>query len=159
MVAVRSLTLSPSQCFGLLGLNGAGKTSVFKMLTGDTTPSHGDAIVDGNSVVDGMRKAQQSIGYCPQFDGLSGALTGREHLILFSKLRGIPSSRLNTVVNETLAVLELTQLANKPVRTYSGGNCRRLSAAIALLANPPVVLLVSLTPSHYHTLTHSLSLG
>ena len=135
---------------------------MFKMLTGDTTPSHGDAIVDGHSVVDDMRKAQQSIGYCPQFDGLSGALTGREHLVLFSKLRGIPAAKLNDVVNQTLAVLELTQHANKPVRTYSGGNCRRLSTAIALLASPPVVLLVSLTPSHPHMLTpshaHTLSL-
>ena len=130
------------------------------MLTGDTNPSHGDAIIDGHSVVGKMRRAQQSIGYCPQFDGLSGALTGREHLVLFSKLRGIPSTKLKETVDQTLAMLELTQHANKPVSTYSGGNCRRLSTAIALLANPPVVLLVSfiLTQLTYSLTYHSLSL-
>lgn len=116
---------------------------MFKMITGDTIPSYGDATVNGYDIHGKMRKAQKNIGYCPQFDGLSGALTGREHLILFGKLRGLPSSELHETVEQTLKILELTQHANKPVSTYSGGNCRRLSTAVALLANPPVVLLVS----------------
>lgn len=90
-----------------------------------------------------MNSVRQSIGYCPQFDALSGALTGRQHLILFSKLRGIPSHKLKEVTEEALQMLELTQHADKPVSAYSGGNCRRLQTAIALLANPPVILLVS----------------
>ena len=89
-----------------------------------------------------MSSARQSIGYCPQFEALSEGLTGRQHLILFSKLRGIPSHQLNDVVNDALNMLELVPHADKPVSAYSGGNCRRLSTAIALLANPPVILLV-----------------
>ena len=94
------------------------------------------------SILKKMSLARQSIGYCPQFDALSGALSGREHLILFSKLKGIPSHQLKEVVDEALVTLELTSHANKPVSAYSGGNCRRLSTAVALLANPPVILLV-----------------
>lgn len=90
-----------------------------------------------------MSSARQSIGYCPQFEALSGGLTGRQHLVLFSKLRGIPPHQLNDVVNDALNMLELMPHADKPVSAYSGGNCRRLSTAIALLANPPVILLVS----------------
>lgn len=95
------------------------------------------------SVIKDMDSARQSIGYCPQFDALSGGLTGRQHLVFFSKLRGIPSKQLKNTVDEALTLLELTPHANKPVSAYSGGNCRRLSTSIALLANPPVILLVS----------------
>ena len=89
-----------------------------------------------------MSSARQSIGYCPQFEALSDGLTGRQHLVLFSKLRGIPSHQLKDVVNDALNMLELMPHADKPVSAYSGGNCRRLSTAIALLANPPLILLV-----------------
>ena len=131
------------QCFGLLGLNGAGKTTAFRMLTGDISPSGGDAFISGCSVCkDGL--APGSIGYCPQVDAVSGALTGREHLNLFCMLRGIPLSQMKGTVEQALQALELLQYADKPVRTYSGGNRRRLSTAISLLANPPVMLLVRL---------------
>lgn len=133
------------QCFGLLGLNGAGKTTAFRMLTGDVTPSGGDAFVSGRSVCK-RGLVPGSIGYCPQVDAVSGALTGREHLILFCMLRGMSLSQLKRTVEQTLCALELSQYADKPVRTYSGGNRRRLSTAISLLANPPVVMLVRVSP-------------
>ena len=94
------------------------------------------------SVNKSVARARRSIGYCPQFDALSESLTGREHLVLFSKLRGIPPSRIQSTVTEALSRLELTPHADKPVGTYSGGNMRRLSTAIALIADPPVLLLV-----------------
>lgn len=136
-----SIGLQQAECFGLLGLNGAGKTSTFKMITGDTSISLGEALVNGYNVRRSPGLARQNLGYCPQFDALSDSLTGREHLILFSKLRGIPSNQLSATVNNALTRLELTVHADKPVNAYSGGNLRRLSTAIALVANPPVILL------------------
>lgn len=88
-----SFGVAAGECFGLLGLNGAGKTSIFKMLTGDTSVSGGDAFVGGTSVradMDGVRKL---VGYCPQFDALIPLLTVREHLDLYCSLRGMPASQ------------------------------------------------------------------
>lgn len=88
-----SLGVSAGQCFGLLGLNGAGKTSIFKMLTGDTSISGGDAFVGGTSVRSDMDEVRKLVGYCPQFDALVPLLTVREHLDLYCSLRGMPASR------------------------------------------------------------------
>ena len=110
------------------------------MLTGDTAPSSGEALVGGHSV---SNLCSGSVGYCPQVDAVCGALTGRENLVLFSRLHGVPPHLMKTTVDQSLQALELSQYADKPVRTYSGGNRRRLSAAIAMLTCPPVVLLVS----------------
>ena len=64
------LTPFQGECFGLLGINGAGKTSTFNMLTGALSVCAGDASVGGYSVVRDLRKVQQLLGYCPQFDAL-----------------------------------------------------------------------------------------
>eukprot|EP00050_Salpingoeca_kvevrii_P017794 m.68315 g.68315 ORF g.68315 m.68315 type:complete len:2462 (-) comp7733_c0_seq1:119-7504(-) len=129
------------ECFGLLGVNGAGKTSTFKMLTGDTRVTSGQAWVCGHSVLTKMQKVQQSIGYVPQFDALNGLLTGSETLYLYARLRGIPERRIAGVVREVLQSLRLTQYASRPSQTYSGGNKRKLSVALALLGNPRLLFL------------------
>lgn len=89
--------LNHPQCFGFLGVNGAGKTTTFKMLTGDTHVTSGDATVNTYSIIDQIRKVNQSIGYCPQFDALDDLLTGREHLKFYASLRGVPSEYLDRV--------------------------------------------------------------
>ena len=129
------------QCFGLLGVNGAGKTTTFKMLTGDIVPSAGDAVIAGHTLSTSRGPVQQSIGYCPQVDALIDQLTGRQHLVLFCRLRGLRGADLKGVVEEALDKLGLSAYADRPVGAYSGGNRRKLSTAIALLANPPLVLL------------------
>ncbi|PKU34257.1 hypothetical protein llap_15438 [Limosa lapponica baueri] len=78
------------QCFGLLGVNGAGKTSTFKMLTGDTEVTLGEAWLKGHSVLTDLQAVHQHMGYCPQFDAITDLLTGREHLEFYSRLRGVP---------------------------------------------------------------------
>ena len=79
LTAVNRLTFSvPSgECFGLLGVNGAGKTTSFKMLSTELLPSGGDAKINGLSVVTDVHKVKRNIGYCPQFDGLNPSLTAR----------------------------------------------------------------------------------
>ncbi|XP_071811381.1 phospholipid-transporting ATPase ABCA1-like isoform X2 [Apostichopus japonicus] len=129
------------ECFGFLGVNGAGKTTTFKMLTGDTHVTSGDATVNTYSIIDQIRKVNQSIGYCPQFDALDDLLTGREHLKFYASLRGVPSEYLDRMADWGIQHLGLMNYADKKAGTYSGGNKRKLSTAIALVGNPPVVFL------------------
>nr|XP_031536282.1 retinal-specific phospholipid-transporting ATPase ABCA4 isoform X2 [Vicugna pacos] len=84
----------PGECFGLLGVNGAGKTTTFKMLTGDTTVTSGDATVAGKSILTNISDVHRSMGYCPQFDAVDDLLTGREHLYLYARLRGVPAEEI-----------------------------------------------------------------
>lgn len=135
------LGVRPGECFGLLGVNGAGKTSTFKMLTGDESTTGGEAFVNGHSVLKDLLQVQQSLGYCPQFDALFDELTAREHLQLYTRLRGIPWKDEAQVVKWALEKLELTKYADKPAGTYSGGNKRKLSTAIALIGYPAFIFL------------------
>ncbi|XP_065190640.1 phospholipid-transporting ATPase ABCA1-like isoform X1 [Sycon ciliatum] len=141
--AVKKLSLGvpKGECFGLLGVNGAGKTSTFKMLTGEESVTSGDAFLNGLSVVTERLQVQQKMGYCPQFDALDDLLTGREHLTLYARLRGVPESECRKVVNWAMSKLSLTRYANKSAGSYSGGNKRKLSTAMALIGKPPVIFL------------------
>lgn len=127
------LSVGTGECFGLLGINGAGKTTTFKMLTGDETISAGDVLVKGLSMKDKIHSVRKLIGYCPQYDALLTDLTGRETLVIFSLLRGIPKSDADLVIEKMAADLGLTKHLDKQVRAYSGGNKRKLSTALALL--------------------------
>ncbi|NWS77929.1 ABCA1 protein, partial [Crotophaga sulcirostris] len=135
------VAIPPGECFGLLGVNGAGKTSTFKMLTGDTEVTLGEAWLKGHSVLTALQSVHQHMGYCPQFDAITDLLTGREHLEFFSRLRGVPEEETPKVARWGIAKLGLGSLAERPAGRYSGGNKRKLSTAIALLGCPPVVFL------------------
>lgn len=135
------LGVPEGECFGLLGVNGAGKSTTFKMLTGDTFITAGDAYLNGYSVYRELHKVQQYLGYCPQFDALYDELTARDHLQLYARFRGIPRKEEKKIVEWALTKLDLSQYANKTVGTFSGGNKRKLSTAIALLGAPPVIFL------------------
>uniref|UniRef100_A0A3Q1GTA6 ATP-binding cassette, sub-family A (ABC1), member 3b n=1 Tax=Acanthochromis polyacanthus TaxID=80966 RepID=A0A3Q1GTA6_9TELE len=136
-----SLAVGKGECFGLLGFNGAGKTTTFKMLTGDESVTSGDAYIDGYSVRRDIKKVQQRIGYCPQFDAVLDHMTGRETLSMYARLRGIPEKYVSGCVENVLRSLLLEPHADKLVRSYSGGNKRKLSAGMALIGGPPVIFL------------------
>uniref|UniRef100_A0A8C7LC43 ATP binding cassette subfamily A member 3 n=1 Tax=Oncorhynchus kisutch TaxID=8019 RepID=A0A8C7LC43_ONCKI len=136
-----SLAVGKGECFGLLGFNGAGKTTTFKMLTGDETVTSGDAYIDGYSILRDVKKVQQRIGYCPQFDAVLDHMTGRETLSMYARLRGIPEKYVSGCVENVLRSLLLEPHADKLCRSYSGGNKRKLSAAVALIGGPPVIFL------------------
>nr|XP_034492803.1 retinal-specific phospholipid-transporting ATPase ABCA4 [Marmota flaviventris] len=133
--------IRPGECFGLLGVNGAGKTTTFKMLTGDTTVTSGDATIAGKSILTNISEVHQNMGYCPQFDAVDDLLTGREHLYLYARLRGVPAEEIEKVANWSIQSLGLSLYADRLVGTYSGGNKRKLSTAMALIGCPPLVLL------------------
>uniref|UniRef100_A0A8C4N8Y7 ATP binding cassette subfamily A member 1 n=1 Tax=Equus asinus asinus TaxID=83772 RepID=A0A8C4N8Y7_EQUAS len=128
-------------CFGLLGVNGAGKSSTFKMLTGDTTVTRGDAFLNKNSILSNIHEVHQNMGYCPQFDAITELLTGREHVEFFALLRGVPEKEVGKVGEWAIRKLGLVKYGEKYAGNYSGGNKRKLSTAMALIGGPPVVFL------------------
>uniref|UniRef100_A0A8D2H7T9 ABC transporter domain-containing protein n=1 Tax=Urocitellus parryii TaxID=9999 RepID=A0A8D2H7T9_UROPR len=136
-----SFVVKKSECFGLLGLNGAGKTTIFKMITGEETITSGVVLIDGNSVTENIRKIRSRIGYGPQSDSVLNHMTGRELLIMYARLWGVPESVIYKYVEAFLCSVHLEPLADNVVYTYSGGNKRRLSTAIALMGKSSVVLL------------------
>ncbi|XP_072043597.1 phospholipid-transporting ATPase ABCA3-like [Amphiura filiformis] len=136
-----SLGIPGGECFGLLGINGAGKTTTFKMLTGDEAVTSGEAFVDGFSIKYNLRQVDKKIGYCPQFDALIDQMTGRETLTMYARLRGMPESAIPGKVKQLLRMFNLDVHADKQAGVYSGGNKRKLSTAIALIGDAPIVFL------------------
>ncbi|KAL3308324.1 ATP-binding cassette sub- A member 1 [Cichlidogyrus casuarinus] len=136
-----NLMVESGECFGLLGVNGAGKTTTFKILTGELQPSSGDAFIGGLSVIENRHEVQRMIGYCPQFDALFDCLSGREILTLYSRIKGYQSQRIKSIVETQLEHFNLLNHADKIASAYSGGNKRKLSAAIAFLGHPMLVFL------------------
>eukprot|EP00057_Strongylocentrotus_purpuratus_P033371 XP_791165.4 PREDICTED: ATP-binding cassette sub-family A member 3 [Strongylocentrotus purpuratus] len=143
LVAVHgtSLGVPPRECFGLLGVNGAGKTTTFKMLTGDEDVTGGEAYVEGFSIKDDLQMVQQRVGYCPQSDALIDQMTCRETLFMYGRLRGMPEVRIPPQVHKLLHIFRLEPHADKQAKALSGGNKRKLSTAIALIGDPPIVFL------------------
>ncbi|KAL1023254.1 hypothetical protein UPYG_G00038330 [Umbra pygmaea] len=135
------LGIPRGECFGLLGVNGAGKTSTFRMLTGDTSITYGEAFLSHHSVLTEMERVHQLMGYCPQFDAICDLLTGREHLQFYARLRGVPEQSVAKVAQWGVRKLGLTQYAEREAGGYSGGNKRKLSTAISLIGAPPVIFL------------------
>lgn len=136
-----SFGVKKGECFGLLGTNGAGKTSTFKVLSGEILPNYGQAQIAGLNVETEMKAIGALIGYCPQFDALLENLTAKEHLELYAAIKGIPKEMRAKLIESKLQQLNLKQYENVLAGTYSGGNKRKLSVAIALLGNPPIILL------------------
>ncbi|XP_049760994.1 phospholipid-transporting ATPase ABCA3-like [Elephas maximus indicus] len=136
-----SLVVEKSECFGLLGLDGAGKTTIFKMLTGEESITSGVVLIDGINVTENIRQIRSRISYCPQSDAMLNYMTGRELLIMYARLWGVPEPDIYAYVEAFLHSLQLETYADEFVYTYSGGCKRRLSTAIALMGRPSVIFL------------------
>ncbi|KAL3284408.1 hypothetical protein HHI36_018568 [Cryptolaemus montrouzieri] len=135
------LGIKEYECFGLLGINGAGKTTTFMMLTGDVKMTYGKAWVKGFSINNQLKNVQKMIGYCPQFDALLDDLTARESLTMFCLLRGIWKGQCNSIAEKLANDFDFSKHLDKQVKELSGGNKRKLSTAIALIGDPPVLYL------------------
>jgi len=130
------------QCFGYLGLNGAGKSTTMKVLTGEELATAGGATLGGMDIATEQTKVRSLIGYCPQFDALIDNLTAREHLLLFGRIKGLHPKRLHDYVDALLHRLTLgPPFADRVASTFSGGMKRKLSLGIALVGDPSIVFL------------------
>ena len=144
-VAVKELSFGVQygEWFSLLGVNGAGKTTTFKALTGEVVPTHGKVHINGYNVLDRIElsKARKFIGYCPQFDALFNGLSVREHLEFYSWIKGVLPEIRSDVVQRKMEQMDLLEYEHKDAAYLSGGNKRKLSVAMAMIGNPPIVLL------------------
>ena len=136
-----SFAVDKGECFALLGVNGAGKTTTFKSLTKDVIPTAGELSVMGYDISKDFHKARHYIGYCPQYDTIFDSLTVQEHLYYQAVIKGIPSEMREEMCARAIVNLNLGEYTHKIATSLSGGNKRKLSVAMALLGNPPVLLL------------------
>jgi len=143
-VALHGLTIGVKarECLGMLGHNGAGKTTAISMLCGLFAPTGGDARILGRSIRTAMAAIHGVMGVCPQHDVLWKDLTALEHVTFYARLRQIPVGKaMKAATAKVLADVALTAWANKPSRSFSGGMKRRLSVACALVGSPRIVYL------------------
>ena len=142
-LAVRDLCLriEVGECFGFLGVNGAGKSTTFGMLTGSIAPTSGDALLHGMSSLRQQRKIREHLGYCPQHDAPQALMTGREMLRMYCRIKHLAPCTIETEVETLIQELDLAKFCDKPCGTYSGGNKRKLCVAISLVGSPSLVLL------------------
>jgi len=126
---------------GMLGPNGAGKTTAVRILTTLTRPDSGSATVAGIDVLRHPAKVRAQIGVAGQYAALDELLTGRENLGMIGRLCRVNGATVRRRTDELLERFELTDAADRTVKTYSGGMRRRLDLGAAMMAQPPVVFL------------------
>merc|ERR1712137_1103749 len=129
------------ECFGLLGVNGAGKTTAMRMITSEIEADSGDVFVCGWSASANRSKARKHLGYCPQFDAIPAKLTVRETLSVYAALRGVPIREVKAVCDQMITQMCLEAHQHQRCERLSGGNRRKLSTALAMLGGPDVILL------------------
>jgi ABC-2 type transport system ATP-binding protein len=125
--------------FALLGSNGAGKTTVVRILSTLLKADAGTATVEGFDVAKQPANVREAISLTGQFAAVDEVLTGRENLTLVARLRH--QKDVGEIADDLLARFQLTDAANRRVSTYSGGMRRRLDIAMSLIGNPPVIFL------------------
>jgi ABC-2 type transport system ATP-binding protein len=136
-----SFTVPTGSVCGLLGHNGAGKTTIVKILSTLLEPSAGRATVSGFDVVEDADQVRRSIGVTGQDAALDVSLTGRENLVLFGRLRGMKRKQAGGRADELIERFDLVDAANRMVSTYSGGMRRRIDIAVSLVVPPKVLFL------------------
>lgn len=132
-----SLEASAGEIVGLVGHNGAGKTTFVEMVSGLLKPDSGQILIEGRTPV----KARDRIGVSPQHIALYRSITVREHLRLYGKLAGLRAAALRCQIDDLAAELRLTPFLDRPAGLLSGGQQRRAQAATALIHSPGLLLL------------------
>jgi len=136
-----TFSIPEGQVFGLLGPNGAGKSTTVRILVTLTVPDAGTATVMGHDVRREPAAVRRTIGYVPQASGVDRDATGRENLQLQGRLQGMRSSDVERRADELLELFSLAEKQHALVRTFSGGQKRRLDVAMGLMHRPQVLFL------------------
>ncbi|GAB3569714.1 ABC transporter ATP-binding protein [Arthrobacter alkaliphilus] len=131
--------VAPGSIFALLGSNGAGKTTIVKILSTLLSPDAGTASVNGFDVVSNPSRVRESISLTGQFAAVDEILSGRENLVLVAKLRHLKDP--GQAADRLLARFKLSDAASRKVSEYSGGMRRRLDIAMSLIGQPEIIFL------------------
>jgi ABC-2 type transport system ATP-binding protein len=135
------ITVQQGEIFGFLGPNGAGKSTTMRMLATLMTPTSGTARVAGHDLLNEPSRVRERIGYVGQAGGSEESLTGYENLMLQARLYRLTRAAAEQRVRLLMDTLELTQFAERRVKTYSGGQRRRLDLAMGMVHQPPLLFL------------------
>ncbi len=135
------LQVAPGTVLGLLGPNGAGKTTLVRVLATLLKPDSGSATVADLNVVTQAQEVRQVIGLAGQYAAVDETLTGRENLVMVGRLYGLSKNDAKAAVVGALDRLNLSDAADRTVRTYSGGMRRRLDLGASLVGRPKVLIL------------------
>ena len=136
-----SLTVKSGEIFGFLGPNGAGKTTTLRMLCTLLPVDEGDASIAGFDLKRQPNEVRKNIGYVGQMGGADLHATGRENLLLSGRLYGMTKADASERAETLSKLLDLSEIKNRQVRTYSGGQKRRLEIALGLMHRPAVLFL------------------
>ena len=127
--------------YGLLGANGAGKTTLMRMVCGILNPTSGNVSLDGQDTVGMGENYRDLLGYLPQNFGYYPGFTALDYMLYVAALKGLTTSAAKVRANELLELVSLQTVANKKVKTFSGGMKRRLGIAQAFLNAPKILVL------------------
>lgn len=127
------IQFSSGECFGLLGKNGAGKTSIFNMLTGQHNITSGQIFTHGLDHRYQLQQIYQILGYCPQFDALLDGLTCRETLEIFTKLRGIPPKDVKKYIEDVARSLDFIEHIDKIIKNLRFENLLCITKTIFIM--------------------------
>jgi ABC-2 type transport system ATP-binding protein len=136
-----SLTLPPGRPVAVLGPNGAGKTTFIRMVATLLQPDRGTLSVDGHDVVKDPMEVRRMIGLAGQSAAVEGTMTGRENLMMVARLYGQDRRGAAASTERILERIDLSEVADRQVRTYSGGMRRRLDLGASLVGAPRLLLL------------------
>ena len=133
--------IDPGETYGLLGPNGAGKTTTISMIAGLLERDGGEVTVAGEPMTTHSVRAKSALGYVPQDLAIYPDLSGRENLMFFARLYGMPAAQAKSRSDEVLALTGLADRAGDQTKQYSGGMKRRLNIGIGLLHRPRLLIL------------------
>lgn len=141
-IAVNELSLDLKEgVYGLLGANGAGKTTLMRMICGVLTPTFGEVKLNGKNTIAMGEDYRDLIGYLPQNFGYYPDFTAKEFILYIASLKGLMPSFAKNKSKELLSMVGLDSVANKKIRTFSGGMKQRLGIAQAVLNDPKILVL------------------
>ena len=156
-----SLAIEKGECFGLLGPNGSGKTTIVRMITAVSPPTQGDIWIFDNDLKTHSRQLKAVLGVVPQLDNLDPDLTVLQNLITFARYFDIPKDEALKRSMEVLTLFELNNRANSRIVELSGGMKRRLLIARGLINRPKIIILdeptIGLDPQAKHLVWHKLT--
>jgi len=134
------VTLSPG-VYGLLGANGAGKTTIMRMICGVLNPTSGSIRINQHNIQDVGDKYRSGLGYLPQDFGYYPDFTAKEFMYYVAALKGLSDKQTKYNTRELLEAVSLSNVANKKIRTFSGGMKQRLGIAQAVINSPQILVL------------------